>query len=119
VPVNSLWILYLGLAVLFFAGLWMTFVKAGEEGWKAIIPIWNLLTLLKIVGREWWWILLMLIPIVNVIVWIIVLFDLAKSFGRGVGFAVGLVFLPMIFTLILGFGSDQYKGPAAASAAAA
>ncbi len=116
---NSYWILYIALYALFAAGLWMMFVKAGEEGWKAIIPIWNVLTILKIVGRDWWWILLMLIPIVGIIVWIIVALDVAKSFGRGVGFAVGLIFLPMIFTLILGFGSDQYKGPAAASSTAA
>lgn len=115
---NSLSILYIGLYVLWVAGLWMMFAKAGEDGWKAIIPIWNFLVVLKIVGRDWWWILLMLIPVVNVVVWIIVELDLAKSFGRGTGFGIGLILLPMIFTCILGFGSDQYKGPVAAGGAA-
>ena len=64
----------------------MIFTKAGEAGWKSIIPIWNILILLKIVGREWWWIILFLIPIVGFIVWIIVALDLAKGFGRGTGF---------------------------------
>lgn len=109
---STLWIIYIGLTVLLIAGLWKVFVKAGEEGWKAIIPIWNFLTVLKIVGREWWWILLMFIPIVNLVVWIIVALDLAKSFGRGTGFGIGLIVLPFIFTIILGFGSDQYQGPA-------
>ena len=113
------WIIYLAIIVLFIAAFWQIFVKAGEEGWKAIIPIWNTLVLLKIIGRPWWWILLLLIPIVNIVIWIIVAVDLAKSFGRGVGFAVGLIFLPFVFGLILGFGSDTYKGPAAAAAAPA
>jgi uncharacterized protein DUF5684 len=107
------WIIYLALLVLLIAGWWMIFTKAGEEGWKAIIPIYNIIVLLKIVGREWWWLILMLIPIVGFIVWIIVALDLAKSFGRGVGFALGLIILPFIWSLILGFGSDTYRGPAA------
>jgi hypothetical protein len=113
-----LWIIYLALVVLLIAGWWMIFTKAGEEGWKAIIPIYNVIVLLKIVGREWWWVLLMLIPFVGFIIWIIVALDLAKSFGKGTGFAIGLILLPFIFALILGFGSDTYRGPAARPATA-
>ncbi len=108
------WVIYLGAYALIVAGWWMMFTKAGEEGWKAIIPIWNFLIVLKIVGREWWWIILAIIPIVGIVIWLIVSLDLAKSFGRGTGFGVGLFFLPFIFAPILGFGSDTYKGPAAA-----
>ena len=108
------WFLYLALYALLVAGWWMIFEKAGEAGWKAIIPIYNLIVLLRIVGKEWWWVLLMLIPIVNIVIWIIVALDLAKCFGRGTGFAIGLIFLPFIFVLILGFGSDTYRGPARA-----
>jgi len=111
-----LWFLYIAAIVAFIAGLWMVFTKAGEDGWKSIIPIWNVLILLKIVGREWWWIILMLIPIVGFIVWIIVALDLAKSYGRGTGFGIGLIIFPYIWTIILGFGSDTYKGPAAKAA---
>ena len=57
----------------------------------------------------------MIIPIVNIIVGIIVSIDLSKSFGRGIGTALGLIFLPFIFIPILGFGSAQYVGPAAAA----
>ena len=74
--------------------------------------------LLRIVGREWWWIILLLIPIVNIVIWFMVALDLAKSFGRGTGFAVGFFFLPFIFGLILGFGSDTYRGPGGRAAAA-
>jgi len=69
---------------------------------------------LKLVGRDWWWILLLLIPFVNIVIWIIVSIDLAKSFGKGTGFALGLIFLSVIFILILGFGDARYVGPAAA-----
>jgi hypothetical protein len=110
------WLIYLVLIVVIIAGYWMVFTKAGEAGWKSIIPIWNLLVLLKIIGREWWWILLFLIPIVNLVIAIIVALDLAKSFGKGTGFGIGLVFLGPIFACILGFGSATYQGPAAKAA---
>jgi Family of unknown function (DUF5684) len=106
-------VVYIAIAVLIIAGWWMVFVKANEEGWKAIIPFYNLYILLKIVGREGWWLILFFIPIVGFIVWIIVSIDLAKSFGKSGGFAVGLIFLPFVFALILGFGSATYRGAAA------
>ena len=87
----------------------MLFQKAGEAGWKSIIPIWNILVILRIVGREWWWIILFLIPIVGLVIWIIVSLDLSKSFGRGAGTTVGPIFLPFIFAIILGFGDAEYQ----------
>ena len=106
-------VVYVAIIVFEIAALWQVFVKAGEAGWKAIIPIWNTLIILKIIGRHWWWIILFIIPIVNLIVWIIVVYDWAKSFAKGAGFAVGLFFLSFIFVPILGFGSARYVGPAA------
>ena len=111
------WFIYIAIVVAIIAGWWMIFTKAGEAGWKSIIPIWNTLILLKIIGREWWWILLLLIPFVNIVIWIIVSLDLAKVFGRGTGFGIGLAFLSFIFAPILGFGSDAYKGSGAAKTA--
>ncbi len=108
------WIIYILVWLVIIIAAWRIFTKAGEAGWKCIIPIWNTLVLLKIVGRPWWWIILLIIPIVNIVIWIIVALDLAKSFGRGTGFAIGLIFLPFIFGLILGYGSDTYRGPAGA-----
>ena len=106
-------ILWAVVLLFFIAVGWKIFTKAGQPGWAILVPIYNIIVLLKIVGREWWCVLLMLIPFVGVIVWIIVSLDLAKSFGRGVGFAIGLILLAPIFGLILGFGSDTYRGPAA------
>lgn len=104
---------YIAVLVVVIAGMWKTFTKAGQAGWLAIIPIVNIYFICKIVGRPGWWLILMLIPIVSIIVWIIVLNDLSRSFGRGLGTTLGLIFLSPIFFCILGFGSAEYQGPAA------
>jgi len=114
--VNAIiWIIYLAVIVLVIAGFWKVFTKAGEAGWKSIIPIWNIIVLLRIIGRPLWWIILLIIPLVNIVVSAIVAQDVAKSFGKGVGFGVGVWLLSPIFYPILGFGSSTYQGPAAAS----
>ena len=114
-PGPLFWILYLAFTILMIVAWWKIFTKAGQPGWACIIPIYNLYVWCKIVGRPWWWILLMLIPLVNFIIVIILIIDLAKSFGKGVGFGIGLLLLPIIFFPILGFGSAQYQGPTAGS----
>jgi hypothetical protein len=91
-------------------GAWYMFQKAGEPGWAAIIPIYNYLIAIKIAGKPWWYLLLMLIPVVNLIIYIVVLDGLAKSFGKGTGFTVGLFFFLFIFIPILGFGNSVYNG---------
>lgn len=110
----AMFLLWIGIIVGVIAGGWKIFTKAGQPGWAVLVPIFNTYILLKIVGRPWWWLLLMLIPLVNFVIALIVVLDLAKSFGKGVGFALGLFFLSFIFVPILGFGSDKYIGPAAA-----
>ena len=102
-------ILELALAAIVVVGLWKLFTKAGKPGWAAIIPIYNTIVMIQIAGKPLWWILLFFIPVVNVVVSVLVMVGLAKNFGRGAGTAVGLVLLPMVFLLILGFGSAEYK----------
>src|SRR5262245_3829647 len=75
------------ILALVIVGGWRVFTKAGQPGWAFIIPIYNVIVLLRIVGRPVWWIVLLLIPVVNLIILILVEIDLAKSFGKGVGFA--------------------------------
>ena len=104
-------VIYLAVIVLGIVGFWKVFTKAGEAGWKSIIPFYNVYVLLRIAGRPGWWLILFLIPFVNFVIWIIVSIDLARSFGKGTGFGVGLIFLGFIFMLILGFGDAQYVGP--------
>jgi len=105
-------IVYLAVIVLVVAAMWKIFVKAGKPGWAAIIPIYNLIVLLEIAGRPLWWFLLMLIPLVNLIMFIIVAVDVARKFGKGVGFAIGMVILPFIFYPMLAWGDAQYNAAA-------
>ncbi len=100
--------LVIGLVVII--AMWKVFTKAGQPGWAAIIPIFNLYVLCKVAGRPGWWLILMLIPFVNLIIYIIVCIDVAKNFGKGAGFGIGLTFLGFIFFPILGFGSATYQG---------
>jgi Family of unknown function (DUF5684) len=102
------------LTIIPFIGI---FQKTDQPTWAAFVPIYNWIVLLEVVGRPAWWILLFLIPIVGFVIWIIVMIDLAKSFGKGTGFTVGLILLNFIFLLILGFGSARYLGPAAGAPA--
>lgn len=96
-------------------GLWKVYTKADQPGWSAIIPIYNIYVLTKIIGRPGWWVILIFIPIVNVIVSIIMAIDLAKSFGKDAAYGVLLLWLfNVIGYLILGFGDAEYQGPAAA-----
>ena len=112
--------IYIAIIVAVIAGYWCVFTKAGEAGWKSIIPIWNIIVLLRIIGRPVWWIILFLIPLVNIIIALIVSLDLAKSFGKGSGFGVGIWLLSFIFVPILGFGSATYQrgGPGSAAVTA-
>jgi len=81
-----------------------------EEGWKAIIPIWNTIVLLRIAGRPWWWVFLFLVPIVSLVVLFVMYIDVAKAFGKGAGFGVGMTLLSFIFNPILGFGDAEFQG---------
>jgi hypothetical protein len=102
----------LAVFILTVAALWEIFEKAGKPGWAAIILIYNVLVLSEIVGKPWWYLLLCLIPGVNVVIGIWMINLLSLSFGRSTGFTIGLIFLSFIFFPILGFGGNQYKGPA-------
>ncbi len=87
---------------------WKVFTKAGQPGWACLVPIYNLYVLTQIAGKEWWWFLLMFIPLVNVIAYIMICLGLATNFGKGAGFAAGLFLLGIVFYPILGFGSAVY-----------
>lgn len=110
--ISMLMIPILLLAIFMIACMWKIFTKAGKPGWASIIPIYNYIVELEIVGKPIWWLFLMLIPVVNIVfaIWVINL--LSKSFGKDEGFTVGLILLPIIFLPILAFGSAQYIGPA-------
>ena len=109
----------IGLIIAIFAivCMWKIFAKAGKPGWAAIVPIYNLFVEFEITWGKGIMFLLMLIPFVNGIIALITMVKLAKAFGKGGGFAAGLIFLPIIFLPMLAFGSAQYVGVGGAPAA--
>ena len=107
---GTFWILMLGVMLVVFAGIWKTFVKAGKPGWASLIPIYNVWVMLQIAGKPGWWLILLLIPLVNLVVAVLVSIGIANRFGKGTGFGLGLAFLGLIFYPILGFGDAEYLG---------
>jgi hypothetical protein len=107
------YIAFAAAAVLAVAGMWGIFRKAGKPGWAAIIPIYNYVVLLDVVGKPRWWALPMLIPCVSLFMWIFVSNALAKVFRKGTGYLLGLIFLGPMFLPLLGFGDAKYHSPVA------
>ena len=93
------------------ASMWKVFVKAGEPGWAAIVPVYNLVVLLKITGKPLWWLAMFCIPFANLVVIVMIMIHLAKCFGKSAGFGVGLVVLGVVFFPVLAFGDARYQGP--------
>lgn len=108
---TGLIIAWLAIVVFLIAAQWKVFVKAGQPGWAAIIPIYNIYIMTKIGGKPGIWTLFCLIPFVNIVFSIWLLNMVSKSFGKDEGFTVGLLLLGIIFWPILGFGSAKYMGP--------
>ncbi|PLX18505.1 MAG: hypothetical protein C0597_06080 [Marinilabiliales bacterium] len=105
-------IFMIAIIVFLIIAEWKIYEKAGQPGWAVLIPIYNIIVLLKIVGKPWWCIFLLMIPFVNIIFAICAVNLLSLSFGKTEGFTIGLIFLSFIFYPILGFGSAEYVGPA-------
>ncbi|HUL58852.1 MAG TPA: DUF5684 domain-containing protein [Anaeromyxobacteraceae bacterium] len=103
---------YLVFLVLAIIGMWKTFSKAGLPGWGVLVPFYNVYLLMKLAGRPGWWLILALIPIVNIVIVILVSMDVARLFGKGAGFGFGILFLPFVFFPVLGFGDARYQGTA-------
>ncbi len=105
---------YLGIVLIFvifyIICMWKIYVKAGQDGWACLIPIYSTYIYTKIIGKPWWWIFLLMIPYVNFIFMIWGANLLSKKFGKTEGFTVGLIFLGFIFYPILAFGDAKYEG---------
>jgi CDP-diglyceride synthetase len=108
-------ILVAGIVVVTLIGMWKVFTKAGEPGWAVLIPIYNLIVLLRIAGLPWYWVFAPFVAIIPILGWIAYMVwivwvhhRISTRFGQGVGFTIGLTLLGPIFWLILGFGSSKY-----------
>lgn len=104
-------VIELGIFAVMIAGMWKLFVKAGQPGWAAIVPIYNTYVMTQIVGRPILWFILTFVPCVNFVAMVLIMIDLAKSFGKSTGYAIGMILLPFVFIPMLGFGDAQYSGP--------
>ena len=107
---GAIWLFAMAMVVISIIANWKIFTKAGREGWKSIIPIYNNWVLFEIAGMNGALSLLLFVPVANVVMMIIMYINLAKVFGKDTGFAVGLILLSFIFILILAFGKDKYLG---------
>lgn len=111
----------LAVGILHLAGMWKVLIKGGEPGGFALFNLVACLTpfsfipVMRMVGRPTWWVVLFFVPIVNIVVIVIVSIELAKSFGKGTVYGIGLALLAPIFYIMLGFGSSTYRGSSAAA----
>jgi hypothetical protein len=105
--------LFIGLvlAVAVIAGMWMMFEKAGRPGWAAIIPFYNLYVALKVAGMSGWWLIAFFVPFVDIVIALVLYYQLAKAFGHGIGYFFGMWLLPFIFFPLIGFGASRYVLP--------
>ncbi len=99
------------ISIIGIIGLWKMFTKAGEPGWKCIIPYYNLYIMFKLFWGNGWMFLLLLIPIVNIVIFIMIDIKTAKAYGGGVGMCLLCIFLPTLAYIVLGFGNSEYIGP--------
>ncbi len=90
-------------------GMWRVFVKAGLPGWGALVPYYNLVLLMRLAGKPGWWAIWFLVPFLNIMIYTIVTLEIAKNFGKGVAYTLGLLLLPIVFYAILGLGRAEYN----------
>ncbi|MBA4189897.1 MAG: signal peptidase I [Planctomycetaceae bacterium] len=101
----------LAFVVIIIASLWKVFEKAGQPGWAAIVPFYNLYILTcEIAKKEILWFILMFIPLVNIVASVLVSIEVAKKFGKSELYGVGLAFLGFIFYPMLAFSDAKYQG---------
>ena len=86
---------------------WMIFSKAGEAGWKVLVPFFNLFVLTKVLNKPVWWIVIYLLPLVG---YILISIQVSQLFSKKILYAVGLIFIPFVFYPMLGLGKSQISG---------
>jgi hypothetical protein len=110
---GTIMFVYFAVIVLMVASAWIIFTKAGKPGWASIVPIYNIIVWLEIIGKPLWWIILFIIPVVNFVFLIWAVNLLVKSFGKGVAYTIGMIFIPFVILPLLAFGDAKYNGPLA------
>jgi hypothetical protein len=103
-------LMILAVCLLIIVAQWKIFQRAGQAGWKSLIPFYNMYILMEIAGKPGWWMFLLLVPLVGVVILLLAMLSLAKKFRRSELFGVGIFLLPMIFLPVLAFGGSEYEG---------
>ena len=101
---------FLIITLLMVASHWKIYEKAGQAGWKCLIPFYNMYILVLITGKPWWWFLVMFVPVVGVAIYLLMMLALAERFGKGPLFGIGLFFIPIICFPLLAFDNSEYLG---------
>jgi len=105
----GIFILIFFVLILFFVIChWKIFTKAGQAGWKCLIPFYNIYIQLQITKQPVIWMFFFFIPFINIYFGVKHIHGLSKAFGKGVGFTIGLLLLPFIFIPLLALGSAEY-----------
>jgi hypothetical protein len=104
-------VVYVAVFVIYLVAWWKLFTKMGQPGWQGIIPLLNAYVIFKLAGKEWWWVILLLIPCVNIVALFFLAQSTAKLFGKELGWTICLFLFPGISHIVLAFGSSQYVGP--------
>jgi hypothetical protein len=108
----GLWLVFYGMiaySLFLLVASWALYEKADEPGWTMLIPIYNTYVLHRIADKPGWWLILYVVPVVNLVITIVVFLALAEKFGKGIGYAFGLIFLSFIFLPLLAFGDAEYE----------
>lgn len=103
--------IYFAILVVVLVAQWKLFSKAGEAGWKCLIPFYNYYIFYKILYGNGWKFLFLFVPVLNVIVSIAAYIRTAQVYGKGIGFGILHLFFSPITMCILAFGSAEYEGP--------
>jgi signal peptidase I len=110
-------LIFLVLILVSFFGLSKLFAKAGIAAWKGFLPIYNFYILSKLLGKPWWWCLIMIVPGVNIIMYGVYGFNVARAFNKPSNQDLFFAsFLPYIFFVKIGIdptakfvGLDKFK----------
>jgi len=108
--VLAIYLFTLLVVILMYAAEWRIFVKAGQSGWKSLVPIYNVYTQFTIAGMSGWWVLALLVPLLDIYATVLLSLGTAERFGKGTIFAVlGLLLFAPVGYIYLGFGKTKYQ----------
>ncbi len=110
---NIYMIVTLLFVLLTMAGLWGVFTKAGEQGWKVLIPFYNFYIWLRIIKKPLWWYIFLLVPFINVFVILLMIVEVLKCFKKHglLDQALGVLF-PFFYLPYLAFSpKEKYADP--------